>query len=613
MEHCPPSTTTVPLYCDASSAPAHPVYYDPVLQQYVVYASQQPTTAATPQPAMMYMVSHDAYASAAVTEGALDASVFASAPLEILDIPLENDIISSALLMASGAPVVEHGNEVTAASIAMLDSMIAQMDSEVGENAAKCNNDLSLDPFDPFYQAHINTTSSTTSTPSWLPPTHIRNSPNFASSFPSPAPTLASTVSGSTIFSPIVDTHMPSANVTSTPFQVFDSPMATPSMGFYGTSQFDEVSVVLGSPVGFSAFNPQQQQQSTGLTIPIASSTPMMLSPIIQVVPAVETASPMPQTPSNWSALHPTTILLSPAAMESPLLPTAPNHWSGSNMGSPASIMGSPLSFQETVGLMGSQQVASGAFGGYVDNGLLQQQSQGVSMISAYHQAGPTVTAFPSYLQHPSAPVMTPAYQPQPSNVNSLFQLPSFPFTTATTSTSLLPPTYPTPNEPINATDENRSKSVPTSETDSIASSLSTPPPSPPNPSSTKTSLNPPTAPPPQITSSSSKPPPRAPGIHKCPISTCTRTFATLDRLRSHQRTHRRIRQHPCGWAGCDKSFFTRQDVERHMDTHRGEKRYRCGGCGFRFARADAMVRHVRAKGCVVEGTKKGHEGDEEF
>ncbi|KAI8799612.1 hypothetical protein BJ742DRAFT_687005, partial [Cladochytrium replicatum] len=49
----------------------------------------------------------------------------------------------------------------------------------------------------------------------------------------------------------------------------------------------------------------------------------------------------------------------------------------------------------------------------------------------------------------------------------------------------------------------------------------------------------------------------------------------------------------------CGNQFFRKQDLERHLATHLpvGYKPFQCG-CGVRFTRRDALVRHVKAQRC---------------
>ncbi|KAI8847591.1 A designed zinc finger protein bound To Dna, partial [Chytridium lagenaria] len=79
------------------------------------------------------------------------------------------------------------------------------------------------------------------------------------------------------------------------------------------------------------------------------------------------------------------------------------------------------------------------------------------------------------------------------------------------------------------------------------------------------------------------------------PCLVCPKTFATANRLMSHARTHTRVKSHACPF--CSLLFYTRQDVDRHCYTHTKERRFACR-CGKKFAREDALKRHVKAKGC---------------
>ncbi|ODQ52866.1 hypothetical protein SAICODRAFT_45972, partial [Saitoella complicata NRRL Y-17804] len=97
------------------------------------------------------------------------------------------------------------------------------------------------------------------------------------------------------------------------------------------------------------------------------------------------------------------------------------------------------------------------------------------------------------------------------------------------------------------------------------------------------------------------------PANYICDYPNCNKRFTRAYNLRSHQRTHTNERPFLC--SHCNKSFARQHDRRRHEQLHSGVKAYACGprpedfaengiawGCGKKFARMDALARHLRSE-----------------
>lgn len=90
----------------------------------------------------------------------------------------------------------------------------------------------------------------------------------------------------------------------------------------------------------------------------------------------------------------------------------------------------------------------------------------------------------------------------------------------------------------------------------------------------------------------------RSKSVHKPPVNKfvckkpgCGRTFSRQFNLKSHGMTHETLRPYPCDQ--CDKTFARIHDRDRHVKSHVG-KAYFCVVCQGKFARQDAVTRHLR-------------------
>ncbi|ORY26413.1 hypothetical protein BCR33DRAFT_726276 [Rhizoclosmatium globosum] len=74
---------------------------------------------------------------------------------------------------------------------------------------------------------------------------------------------------------------------------------------------------------------------------------------------------------------------------------------------------------------------------------------------------------------------------------------------------------------------------------------------------------------------------------------TSTPTFTSTDPNAN------RTRNFSCSY--CDNRFFRKQDMQRHEATHLANKQFECPieGCGYAFARRDALIRHMNSLRCV--------------
>ncbi|KAF7354265.1 Calcineurin responsive transcriptional factor [Mycena venus] len=84
---------------------------------------------------------------------------------------------------------------------------------------------------------------------------------------------------------------------------------------------------------------------------------------------------------------------------------------------------------------------------------------------------------------------------------------------------------------------------------------------------------------------------------YECPVAGCGSTFTRRINLQGHIRAHSDERPFACGWDGCSKAFARLHDHKRHEQLHTIDRPFACEGCKKKFARLDALNRHLRSKG----------------
>ncbi|KAJ3014317.1 hypothetical protein HKX48_005220 [Thoreauomyces humboldtii] len=102
------------------------------------------------------------------------------------------------------------------------------------------------------------------------------------------------------------------------------------------------------------------------------------------------------------------------------------------------------------------------------------------------------------------------------------------------------------------------------------------------------------------IKDTSSTKPRRKTQIYTCPHKDCGKEFTRHFNLKSHLPLHDPERPRPFSCHACEKSFFKQNDLARHEQTHTGETERACS-CGKRYSRVDALKRHVKQTGCIVD------------